>query len=106
MKLSELRKCDSCKGILAPRGQFYVVRVSLAIASPKAYNQVMGLAAIFGGALGLAEAMSPDEHVIKIAGDEDKNLLDEMLICQECYMMRDLNLAQLAEALHSEKERS
>ncbi len=100
MKLSEVRKCDVCGGALMTNGMFYVVRTSLAFVSHKAAQQTMGLYTIFGGgssALGIAEAMSPDPDVIKVAGDEDKKLMSEALICQECYLTKPICLAQTSE---------
>ena len=101
MKLSQLRKCDSCHGTLAPQGMFYVVRSSLAVVKASAFNQTMGLVRIFGGGTGslaVAEAMSPQPDAVLIAGDEQKELMDEFLICHDCYLSKDINLAQLAES--------
>lgn len=101
MKLSQVRKCDSCHGVLAPQGMFYVVRASLAIVKASAYNQTIGLVQMFGGgrgSLAIAEAMSPQPEVVLIAGDEQKELMDEFLICQECYLSKGINFAQLAES--------
>ena len=95
MKLSQLRMCDNCDGPV--KQIFYVVRLSLAAVSPNAFNQVAGLTQMYGGALGLAEVMAPDADVVKIAGDEDKALMKELLICQECYMTKPLDLPILAE---------
>ena len=49
---------------------------------------------MFGGALALAEAMSPDPEVVKIAGEFDKSLWNELFLCQKCYM-GDVNIALL-----------
>lgn len=94
MKLSEVRPCDNCGGKIAP--QFYLVRGTLALFSPQAANATLGLATMFGGALGLAEVMSPDAEAVKLAGDFDKRLWNEFLLCQMCYM-GEVNLAMLGE---------
>ena len=105
MKLSELHACDGCGKQIAP--QFYIVRSSLAVFSPNAANATLGLTTMFGGALALAEAMSPDPEVVKIAGEFDKSLWNEFLLCQMCYM-GEVNLAMLcekrAEAKSEDKE--
>lgn len=101
MKLSELRPCDCCGGKIAPN--FYVVRGSLAVFSPHAANATLGLATMFGGALALAEAMSPDSEVVKIAGEFDKALWNEIFLCQSCYM-GDVNLAMISEKRSEAKE--
>ena len=98
MKLSNLRPCDNCGGSFKG-GIFNVVRMSLAFVSPRAANQVLGLSQMFGGALGLAEAMSPEPEAVKIGMDEDKTLMTEMLLCQECFMS-NLNYAVLAEKVN------
>ena len=102
MKLSEVRPCDCCGGKIAP--QFYLVRGSLAIFSPQAANATLGLTQMFGGALALAEAMSPDSEVVKVAGEFNKELWSEFLLCQECYM-KPVNLAMLGEKRAEVEER-
>lgn len=97
MKLSEIRPCDSCGGKIAP--VFYVIRMSPAVVNSSAVNQILGLNQYFGGnALDLAEAMSPEPEVVKIAMDEKehKQLTVELRICQDCYI-KPISLAQLAE---------
>lgn len=97
MKLTNLRPCDNCGGEISPH--FYIVRTSLAFISQKATNQVLGLNQMFGGdALGLAEVMAPDAEAVKIAGDEDSKLMNEIFLCQICYM-DDVNLALLVEKI-------
>lgn len=99
MKLSELRVCDSCRGpLLAPGGgiTFRVVRVSMAVVSPRAAREVMGLSMMFGGALGLAEAMAPEADAVKILADHGTPWT-ELFLCQDCYCTRDANLASLVE---------
>lgn len=98
MKLSDLRVCDNCHQVLAPQGQFYVLRVSMAFVSPNALRQVVGLSEMFGGALGLAEVMAPDADVIKVVGDEDKSLMSEFLICQKCVLYGPVDVALMLEA--------
>lgn len=102
MKLSELRPCDNCGGIVAP--QFYIVQTSLAIINPQAANATLGLTQMFGGHLALAEAMSPDAEAVKIAGEFNKELWTELRVCAKCYM-QPLNLAEIAEC-NSERERA
>ena len=107
MKLSELRPCDNCGGIIAP--QFYVVRTSLAIIDAQAANATLGLTQMFNGALGLAEAMSPMPDAVKIAGEFDKSLWVEDFLCRDCFMTKGINLAQLGEATserQAEKEKT
>ncbi|SRR5258708_3762143 len=94
MKLSELRPCDNCGGIVAP--QFYIVRSSLAIINPQSANATLGLTQMFGGHLALAEVMSPDADAVKIAGEFNKELWIELRLCRDCYMS-DINLAEVAE---------
>lgn len=98
MKLSNLRPCDNCGGAFKG-GIFNVVRTSLAFVSPKAANQVLGLSQVFGGALALAEVMSPEPNAVKIGMDEDKALMTEILLCQECFIS-ELNYAVLAEKVN------
>ena len=102
MKLSELRPCDKCGGIVAP--QFYIVRTSLAIINPQSANATLGLTQMFGGHLALAEAMSPDADAVKIAGEFNKELWTELRLCTACYMS-DLNIAEIAERQADERER-
>ena len=102
MKLSELRKCDSCGGVLAPQGNFYLVRLSLAIVDQSAVQQTLGLAMMFANdkrALGIAEALSPRPEAVTVAGDESPELMTELLVCPECYMLKPLRLAEMAEKM-------
>lgn len=98
MKLSQIRACDSCAGVLAPGGTFYVLRTSLALVIPQAHRQVLGLMTMFNGALSLAEALAPDSEVVKVAGDENAVLMSEFLVCPKCYMGGHIDLARMAEA--------
>lgn len=53
--------------------------------NPHAARGVMGLSMMFGGALGLAEAMAPEpENAVVILGDKDKALLSEFHLCLDC----------------------
>ena len=88
MKLSEAKPCIVCSGPLLkpPMGMWYVVRVTRAMLSPRAANQVLGMAQMFGGRLGLAEVMAPSpDEAIMILGDKEPALLTELHICFECY---------------------
>ena len=97
MKLSEIHHCDNCDKPLMQGGIFYVVRFSMVFISPEAYRQTMGINMILGGgSLAISEALSPDPEVIKIAGDENRKLMTELLICLDCYV-DSLNLAVMAE---------
>jgi len=101
MKLSDLHVCDSCGGAVGM--QFYVVRVSLAIVMAREANQVLGLAQMLGGRLGLAEVFAPDDNAVMVFGDEDKSLMDELLICMNC-LQRDVHLAQMLDRRTPAKE--
>lgn len=98
MKLSEL---DSCNGCGAGLGRmFYVVRSSLAFVSPRAADGLLGIAQILGGVdhpgvLRVAEALAPDAHVIKIAGEEDPQLFAHFCLCMDCATMGADNLPGL-----------
>jgi hypothetical protein len=101
MKLSELKPCAVCKGKIAPF--WYVVRFSMAMISPHAANGVMGLTQMFGGNLALAEAMAPEPDCVKVLGDEEPDLMTEVNICQECFLMKPLNMALLMESAREEE---
>lgn len=106
MKLTELRICDNCQGPLCPQMQFYVLRMSLALFNPHKYNQVAGLARMFNGAVGLAEVFAPEADCITVAGDKDPRLMQEFLICPDCYLRRPVDLAVMTErANEREKQR-
>jgi len=103
MKLSELRPCDNCGGPIVPI--FYVVRSSIAVFNADATNQNLGLMKMFRGSLALAETMSSQPEIVKIGGDEDKQLWVEIYLCQNCYI-GDVNLALLAEKIGKQDEES
>lgn len=102
MKLSQLRPCDGCNGPLLGKGLYktamwYVVRVTQAMVSQKA-NQVMGLAQIFNGCLGLAEVMAPEpDEAVLILGDKEPQLMTELLLCMECATKGSNGVAILVE---------
>ncbi len=96
MKLSELKPCAVCHGKIVPT--WYVVRISQAILKPNAANETLGLMQMFGGSLALAEAMSSHSDCVAVFGDEDKNLMTEVNVCQNCFLMKPLNMAMLIEA--------
>lgn len=88
MKLSEAKPCAICGGPLLGQphvGSWYVVRVSQAMVMPRQANQVVGLAQIFQGSIGLAEVMAPDaDGAILIMGDKEPALMTELHICFDC----------------------
>lgn len=99
MKLSELRPCDNCGGAFKG-GMFQVVRMSLAFVKPTAANQVLGLNQFLGGALGLAEAMAPEPDAVVVGMDQDKRVMTEVFLCQDCFI-EPLNYAILAEKVNA-----
>ncbi len=85
MKLSDLRKCDSCGGEIGMN--FYVYRVSHAFVNPHAVREFMGLGLMLGGSSDLAEAFSSHgDRAVVVAGDEDPTLRRQLIICQNCNM--------------------
>lgn len=104
MKLSELKPCAICKGKIVP--VWYVVRISQAMLKPSAANSTLGLVQHFGGlgnpgALAVAEAMSPEPDCVMIFGDAEPSLMTEVTICQNCFLMGELNLAMLMESVRA-----
>lgn len=90
MKLSELKPCPLCGGKISP--VFYTVKVQQMMLDTRAANQVLGLTQIFGGALGLAEAMAPvDDVTIKLQEEETA-------VCQDCFLGSGLAGVLFAEA--------
>ena len=102
MKLSELKPCAACHGKLAPI--WYVMRISQAMLNPRAANQTLGLAQMFGGNLALAEVMSPQPDCVLVMGDVEPELMTEIAICQECFMMGKVELPILVEQANSERK--
>lgn len=88
MKLSELKPCAICHGPLLkpPCGNWYVIRACIAIVKPTAGNQVMGLAQMFGGNLGLAEVFAPDSNPVVITGDDEPTMMKEIHVCFDCWV--------------------
>jgi len=101
MKLSDIRPCDNCGGKLVPI--FYFSKISLAVFSPKAVNEVMGMTQFFGGGsagLRLAEMMGASaEEAIKIVGEEEHTLWTDIYLCQEC-IVEPINLGLLIEKVN------
>jgi hypothetical protein len=98
MKISDLRPCFFCSGNIVPL--FYLVRISAAIVLPKAAHRVVELTEIMGGmantsALHVAESLAPDADCVKILGDEERDLMTQLCICQECFTTKALCLATL-----------
>lgn len=106
MKLSELKPCACCRGPLLkpPTGNWYVLRQSIALIKPRAAQQVVGLSMMFGGALGLAEAMAPDAEAVAILCDEPGGgKAAEIHVCFDCYVRRLGDLVGLFEAANEAK---
>lgn len=101
MKLSDLRPCDNCGGKIAPA--FYVVRISPAFIVPAA-RQTLGLMEMFHGNLRLAELFTPEPDAVRVAGDEEKTLMTELLLCENCYLMGKVDLVVLSEKLHGHED--
>jgi hypothetical protein len=80
---------------------FYVLRISLAMFSQQAANEVLGMAQVYGGALTLAEAMVPQPEVVKVLGEVDPLLWVEIRLCQKCFLHGGLNLAELWEQVNN-----
>lgn len=98
MKLTELRPCDKCRGPIE-KG-FYVIEFSQAMVNPRAANEVLGLAQMFGGisGLGIAEAFAPRaEEAVLVFGHRDPTLKTRLIICQRCFLDGPLDLALLWE---------
>ena len=97
MKLSDLKPCAVCGGPLPPI--WYVVRASMAMLNERAARGVLGLNTIFGGqALALAETMAPAaDEAVMVAMDKDRDLMHEIHICQQCYLMKEVCMGELTE---------
>lgn len=75
----------TCRACSAPlQFPFVRVRVDLVIAKPDAARQVAGLATMFRGAIGIAEAFAPDPEVALCAGDEKPQLISSAFVCMDC----------------------
>lgn len=84
MKLSEMTPCAICGEMIAPL--FYRVKVEQIMIDSTAANQVLGLTTMFGGALGLAEAMAPNDDVTMTLQSNSG------LVCDECFYDSSLAL--------------
>ena len=96
MKANEIHPCDGCGQSLCKHGMmsFTVVRASTAVIDRQAFNTTMGLNQMFGGAMDLAEVMSPDPEIVKIVGDQRGQKWNQYLLCLDCYSHK--SLAELA----------
>ena len=94
-KLSDLRPCDHCGGAL---GQMFItVRVSQTMIDAQEANRVLGTSLMFGHqSLYLAETFC-DENVVSTLGDENPELMTEILLCHECFYGNDFNLCVLVD---------
>ena len=100
MKLKELRCCDKCGGQIAP--VFHIVEVTQAIVDSAAVNREYGMVQMMGGSVALASAMGVEEDVVKMVPHSTK-----LILCQDCGMSGELNLAELVERRHeAEGEKS
>jgi|ERR1051325_4054951 hypothetical protein len=98
IKVSELRPCDACGGPIAP--MFYVLRISLALINPEAVNEFVGMHRFFQGraSAALVENFAPRSvDAVTVAGDQAPELMTELWLCQDCYLMKPIDLAQLSE---------
>lgn len=102
MKLSEMRPCAVCGGKLTPF--WYVARISQAMLNPRAANETLGLMQMFGGNLALAEVMGSRPDCVMIMGDAEPSLMTELHICQECFLMKPLDMGILLEKANRNKE--
>jgi hypothetical protein len=77
----------------------------MAVFNPQNVNAVLGTNMIFGGrALGLAEVMAPGaDKAIEVV--DDPECTSTAFVCNDCYGMKDLNFAILAEKANRAKEK-
>lgn len=106
MKLSELKPCAVCRGVITPI--WYVLRISQAMLKPQAANGVLGLAQMYGGiaapgALRIAEAMAPEPDCVMIFGDKEPSMMTELNVCQPCFLGRLIEVALLMEESRKEE---
>ena len=87
----KLKPCVVCDGKIVPI--WYVVRVSQAMIQTRTANQVLGLAQMIGGNLALGEVMAPEPECVIVMGDADPSLMTEFNVCQNCFLMKEFNLA-------------
>lgn len=94
MKLSELRPCDGCGGVLMPpsAGMFYVVDLQGAILDRAALMQVDGIGRIWGKSvmedprvLRIAETFAPlGDQAVQLLGEHRPELKSRLLLCMNC----------------------
>ena len=100
MKMKDLRPCDKCGGQIVP--VFHIVEVTQAIVDGAAVNREHGMVQMMGGSVGLASVLGRNEDVVKMVPHSTK-----LILCQDCGMSGDLNLAELVERRYeAEKEKS
>lgn len=96
MKLGDLRPCDKCAG---PLGLvFYVVRSSVAAISADDFRRYHSMAVMFRGSAALAGVFADHEGAVTVAGEKDRSMWSELLLCTSCYCAPDLQVAALLEA--------
>lgn len=102
MKLSELRPCDNCGNKLAPAP--YRLHLTQGLFNAVSVNTNLGMMYMLGDSLTLAEVMSPNSEVLEFFGDKNKDLEDEILLCQDCVMTKDISLALLIERVNQREK--
>jgi hypothetical protein len=109
MKLSQLKPCAICGGPLrtAPSIQWYVIRVGRAFLNAGAVNRTLGLAQMLGGAMGVAEAMSPDaaRAVVILEDEPGSGGWTDLHVCMDCYHGRLAPLAAADEAANDDRDK-
>lgn len=102
MPIKHIRPCDDCGGPISTGS--YVVRSSTLIVNPQAVQSNFGMEIFFGGNTQLADVFAPRKDCIIVAGDEDPNLMTEIVLCQQCALMGDVALGELIEKVSQEKD--
>ncbi len=95
------QKCAHCRKKLIdnpPVGCFYEVQVSQNIFNPQKTSESLGLAMIFGGNAKMADVFSP--HY----GMETELSKNSFILCQDCYMMKDVAIPLCQEYAGKDKE--
>lgn len=54
--------------------------------------------------MALAELMSPESDCVVIMGDKEPKLTTEIHICQECFLMKPLDMAPLLESVREKEQ--
>jgi len=109
MKISDLRPCANCGGkITGPEGrcpQFYVLKFSTALLNPREIQRQMA-GAEYVGHFGIAQAlgMVDSQPVATIIGDEEGGRWLTIYLCQECYIMKPINLLELIEKAQAQEK--